>query len=196
MSQFATVAQLEARIGESIGNSGQRFDTATQLLQHASALIQNYTGQTFDSASAAVETFDAPGTSPLFLQYVPVNGVASVTQDGNALTVTDDFNWYANGVVERTSGTSWGTKPKSVVVAYSHGYTVTDGITAVPGDVKAVCLEVVARAVTGRPVMHRATGTADSEGNPTVLPITDHVDLALSKDDKDVLDRYRIPVFA
>lgn len=196
MSQFATLAQLEDRLGESIP-SGQEENTATGLLQYASALIQNYTGQNFDAASAAVETFDAPGKAPIFLQFVPVNSVTSVVQDGDTLTVSDDINWYENGVVKRSAGASWGTELQSVVVTYSYGYAVDgDGITAVPDDVRAVCLNVVARAISGRPIMHRATGTADSEGNPTVLPVTETVDLQLDDEDKEVLDRYRVVAVA
>lgn len=191
MSQFATVAQLEDRLGETIGASGQRYETATLLLQLASALIQDYTGQLFDAASVTA-TFDPPGKLPLFLPFVPVTAVNTVTQDDTTLTETDEFDWYENGVIARRDGVSWGTTPKTLVVAYEYGYAVVDGITQVPDGVKSVCLDVVARAVKGRPVMHRATGTADSEGNPTVLPITEHVDLVLSKENEATLDAHRL----
>lgn len=195
MSQFATVEDLGDRIGETIP-PGQETSTADLLLQQASALIQNYTDQLFDEDTETV-TLDAEDADVLFLPQLPVTAVSAVSLSGSAFSLPADIVFYGDGRLYRAAGVRWYAAARQAVsVTYTHGYPVTNGITAVPDDVRQVCLDVVARAVAGPPIMERATGTADSEGNPIVLPRPESVSLSLSEENREVLDRYRTLVVA
>jgi hypothetical protein len=183
------VADLANRIGESIP-AGQATNSAALLLQLASALIKSHTGQQFDRATETV-ALTANDSDLLELPQRPVTAVSSVSVDTAALTPTTDFVFDADGSLWRV-GTNW-TSPyrNTVAVTYTHGYAVDgQGITAVPDDVKQVCLDVVARAVMGRPVLHRATGNPDSEGNAVVQAAREPENLKLTAEDKDTLAHY------
>lgn len=111
----------------------------------AQAMIEAEIGRTVESGSRS-ETFDG-GRWSLFLTYWPVTAVASVTEDGTALTVTTDYLWYPTGKLIRVAGghqTYWkATKPQSIEVDYTGGYA---GGSKELENLGSICAEVVARA--------------------------------------------------
>lgn len=121
--------------------------TLTALIADAQAHIEAEVGRTVESAARS-ETFDG-GRVALFLRYWPVSAVATVTEDGVALTVTDDYLWYPSGKVIRVSGdyqTAWKTaKHQSIVVEYTGGFLSPDHDSHLE-HLGSLCAEVVARA--------------------------------------------------
>ncbi|MDP9143708.1 MAG: hypothetical protein M3N43_03270 [Actinomycetota bacterium] len=114
------------------------------LIADAQALIEAEVGRTLESATRA-ETFDG-GRWSMFLTYWPVTAVATVTEDGTALTVNTDYKWYPNGKLIRVSGGHqiyWQTgEMQSVAVGYTGGFIA--GTTR--EHLGSLCAEVVARA--------------------------------------------------
>lgn len=108
-------------------------------------------GRTLESASRA-ETFDG-GRVSIFLKWWPVTAVASVSEDGDALVVDDDFKFYEYGKLIRVSGDRqivWRTtKRQSIDVAYTGGFLPghSDDHDMALEHLGSICAEVVARAI-------------------------------------------------
>lgn len=143
---FATYQDLEDRLRVTFTAPEQV--QATALLDAATAVVQAAAGQLIEQDTNDTVTLDGNDGTILQLPQIPVTSVASVTVDGTALVSGDEFLWNGpQGLLYRTSdgawsrwGTTWGTKPQSIVVVYTHGYA------AIPADVTAVTVEVAARA--------------------------------------------------
>jgi hypothetical protein len=118
------------------GNELDAFDSATAsfLLDIATDLIRDYTGQTITAVAGDSVTVWPFMNRIILLPEQPVTAVTSVTDDGT-LADADDYEW-----------TSWGTLSslywtgKSVMVVYDHGYAT------VPDSIKGVCCDVAKRA--------------------------------------------------
>jgi hypothetical protein len=124
--------------------------TVTQHIEDAQALIEAEIGRTVESA-ARTETFD--GGLELYLRFWPVTAVASVTEDGTALTVNTEYMFYDSGKLIRVGSNGYQvpfktSKKQSIVVSYTGGF--------LPGhdaehdmaleDLGSLCAEIVARA--------------------------------------------------
>lgn len=135
MAAFATASDFATRLGVTL-TASEQTDAGT-LLSLASDIIRDETGQTIEAAAG--DTLTRPGvwSDRLRLPERPVTAVNSVTLDGTALAVTDE--WYLDGdEIVRVAG-DWGGPEEVLVVDYDHGYST------IPGVVKGVCLEMVAR---------------------------------------------------
>jgi hypothetical protein len=142
---FATSADFEERIGVELTADEHR--RAAGLLAKASDLIRAETGQTISLVEDDPLTLRGFYGVDLMLPERPVVGVASVTVGGVTL---DAAGYYLQGndlIRWGTAGwpqSGFGNSRSDVVVTYTHGYE------EIPGDIHAVCLEMVAR-VWGNP---------------------------------------------
>lgn len=178
MAQFATAPELASYLGVTF--TAEERSRADDLLEQASAAIQNYTGQRLEYVEDDEVTLYAQGEGRLFLPELPVVEVSSVEVDGTALTSTQ-FSWETGGALSRGT-TLWGSAatfpPVDVVVTYSHGYET------IPSDIRLACMQLAATGFRGTEgVSSESIGTyavsySDAEG-------TDEEALKL-------LDRYRV----
>lgn len=137
MAAFCTIADLEAFVQVAIGTPNA---SATAAIAAASAAIQNYCRQRIEQVEGDVLTLTVePYRSVIVLPEQPVTAVASVVEDGTALTVGTDYHWTTAGVIRRRTGT-WNSNWQEVVVTYTHGYST------IPDDLKGVCIRAAARA--------------------------------------------------
>lgn len=186
--------------------------TVTALIAAAQALIEAETGRTLESASRS-ETFDG-GRVALFLKHWPVTAVATVTEDGTALTA-DDYKFYENGKTIRVSGdyqVMWKTlKKQAIAVAYTGGFLSPDHDSQLE-HLGSICAEVVARAfrkgAENAALPAGAAGAIQSvslEGSDSVTyatgggatlsgGLTQFV--FLTEDERRQLNRYKGPPFA
>lgn len=184
MTQFATSAELAARLGITyVTGESARADT---LLALASGLIQEESGQTISLVSD--DTYTRPGSPArrVRLPERPVVSVDSVTLDGTELVEGDA--WYLDGdEIVRTGfittsltfgiAGSWGTPEQDLVVVYTHGWST------IPSAVKAVCLEMVARAWVnpGQAIQEQVGATMTGYPKANGLLLTD--------DERDTINR-------
>ena len=137
MAAFASTTDLE----DYLQTTFDATDTAraTKLLDHASAVIRRTARQDFDFTSNEAVTLTPTCPNTLLLPQMPVTAVASVTVDGILLTEEIDYRVQLPAGIVTHLRSRW-TKPVDVV--YSHGYTT------LPEDLKAICVEMSARAWT------------------------------------------------
>lgn len=171
MPSFATPAELEIYMGQTL--DAPTFTRAQFMLDLATDRIRGYTGQTISRATSTVTVF--PNRFSLFLPQRPVVSITSIKY--GTTTITGWTLTPAGAVNHR----HW---PGPVVVTYTHGYTAT------PGDIKKVCLDM---AMSGM----RGLTTGVRSESKTTGPYTHHVTYAdeagIGTEDRQILDRYRIP---
>jgi hypothetical protein len=139
--------------------------TVTALIADAQAHIEAEVGRTLEGATRS-ETFDG-GRAAIALKYVPVTAISSVSENGDVLTVDDDYIWNERGRLMRvtTGGYQklWAThKPQSIVVDYDGGFVSPDHDTELE-HLGSICAEVVARAF--RKGAQNASIPADAAGS-------------------------------
>lgn len=130
---FATVEELEAFVGESLDDA-----RAQHFLDLATAAILNHIDDPTLVANDSV-TLDG-GVSYLFVDG-PVTAVTSITVDGT-LVASTNYVWNEAGTIRGVDSYVFGSGIASVVVTFTHGYSI------IPDDIKAVCLNIAARAIT------------------------------------------------
>lgn len=137
MAAFASTTDLEDYLQVTFDAADNV--RAAKLLDHASAVIRRTARQDFDFTSNDAITLQPTGTKILLLPQLPVTAVGSVVMDG--ITLVDDIDYRVTlpaGIIKHLRK-RW-TKPVDVV--YSHGYST------LPEDLKAICVEMSARAWT------------------------------------------------
>lgn len=188
---FATVAELGNWLDRDLSS---KTDEAQLALDVATAQIQAYTRQTIEEV--ADDTVQLKGTwrHVLELPERPVTSVSSVTVDGEAQTLTDDYvvvrnelrrpnaeyhNWQVpSSDFYPFTKTGWGGPSVIVEVVYTHGYST------IPDDIKGVCLALAGKAF-GNPQDARSEQIDDYR-----IEYSRRAQSALS-DYKDVLGFYR-----
>jgi hypothetical protein len=137
MADFATVAELEVFMGSApLGARG------TAMLGYASSKIRRYTQQDLEATTGRQESFAGDAWRDYIeLTQRPVTAVSAITIDAVAFT---DFTWTRWGLIFK--GSAWDTGP--ILVTYDSGYASTSDEYL---DIKAMCLEVAARALGGNP---------------------------------------------
>lgn len=149
MTAFATTTELENRLRRTVDTVA-----AEALLDEASSLIVSVVGHSIVEVEDDEMTLRGNWTRRLDVPAWPVTAVASVTLDGTLLTEGTDYTWQADGAIWRpravdptfptltpmTVGAHWGGPDVDVVVVATHG------LTTCPAWVRAICLDVVARA--------------------------------------------------
>lgn len=165
--------------------SGLTSTEAERLLQ-AEALVRSYCRwHIAPSRAAVVVTLLGHGGRILLLGSLQVTAVASVTEDGIALT-SDDYTWQANGVLTREGRWAYG---KDVVVTFTHGYA------APPPEVSAIVQSIASRAIQNPGSLVRTqdgpfADTFSQTGFNQSLP------MALLDAERAVLAPYRIAAVA
>lgn len=132
-SDVETIVQLD--LGTSIQTS-----LTNSIIPFADTTIKNYVGFDIEAADQT-EVLFGNNMREIQLKHVPVNSVASVTEDGNALTQGNDeeYVFHSNGRLERVLGRWSGAKPKNITVTYNAGYST------IPDDIKFTSARVSAR---------------------------------------------------
>lgn len=112
---------------------------AELVLELASETIRAEVAQQIDPVAADTYLSPPEPGRVLLLPELPVTDVASVTEYGQTLLAGTDYTWSSAGTVTRC-GQAWPVEARAVVVTYDHGYA------DIPGQVRAVCLQLAARA--------------------------------------------------
>lgn len=133
MAQFATAAELAARLGVTLTKDEEA--RANVLLTQASGLIQDVTGQTIEKVTDDELIRIGQEDNRMRLPQRPVISVSSVTLAGE---VQEADTYHLEGD-ELVSYCGWGYPDETLVVTYTHGFA------EVPETVKAICLEAVVR---------------------------------------------------
>lgn len=140
---LCTQADIEKLLQITFGN--QPDDTITQAIEQASTIVESYCGQALEESTDTATLEAGRGDTWLFLPRHPVTDVSSVVEDGDTLTVTDDYRWYEDGRLRRMSGdyeTSWSTLPDAITVEFTAGWST------IPNDVVLVTAELAAGIFT------------------------------------------------
>jgi len=197
MADFCTVADVEAVLQVSITDAAQ-IVSCQRAITEASKVIRNYCQQELDLVEGDVYTFDVPlARWNLLLPELPVVSVETVVEDGEALTVTDDYILAHHGQLIRV-GRRWKPGWQIVTVTYDHGYsTIPDDIVGVATRAAARIFQAGLRAadsaavpgVTGKSLGDYSVQYS-AEGTEGVMGVSAARMLLLSE--KDILDNYRL----
>lgn len=149
MTSLATVPELEAYVG-----SVPDPTRAQQFLDMASQVIRNRIGD-LGAVEDDTKTLDG-GSSYLFLDG-PVTAITSITVNGT-LVDPENYVWNTGGTVRGLNSYVFGSSIASVVVTYDHGYAT------IPDDIKTVCLNIAARAITNEGASVLSGGIPEARG--------------------------------
>jgi hypothetical protein len=154
MANFATIADIESFLQLSIATPEQ-LASAAMALKDISAAIRNYTYQWLEYVADDTITLDSTGGTRLFLPQLPVQSITEVIEDGETLTVDDDYKLGQYGILHRI-GARWAVGIQIVTITYPHGYLV------IPDEIVAVCTRAASRAYQA------GLKAADSAGIPGI----------------------------
>lgn len=174
MPSYASEDELAVWMGLAPFDEAQTA-RATLLLDVATGVIDDETGQHL-SAGVTTDQWDyGTGTTKLVLSRWPVTAVASVTVDGELLVVDQDYTWESAGILTRTCGV-WECD-EDISTVFTAGYAT------IPSSVKGMCLELAAGS-------WNAFGGKKSEriGDYSVAYL--RAGMTLSTSDKKALGRY------
>jgi hypothetical protein len=197
MADFCTVQDVAELLQIEISDA-DKVASCQRAVTEASATIRNYCKQYLELVDDDVYTFDVrPARWNLLLPELPVVEVTSVVEDGETLTVDDDYELGLYGQLWRV-GRRWAAGTQIVTVTYTHGYA------EIPDDVVAVCTRAAARAfqaglkaadADGIPgIASKSLGdfavSFSGEGSEGVMGVSASRMLLLSE--KDMLNEYRM----
>jgi hypothetical protein len=185
MTAFATVEDLAAYLRVDV--AALDLDGTAALLDMASAVIRTYTGQLLDYVEDDVVTIPSSHDRrrTLFLPQLPVLAVA-VTVGGVELDHDAyDFEWTETGMITRPRHLWWPRQPGQIVVTYTHGHET------IPDDVKAVCVQIAARA-RENPAGNKAEQIDDYSFEAALPASGIPVGLAVGEAEQSVLDAYKL----
>ncbi|OGC95309.1 MAG: hypothetical protein A2W25_05175 [candidate division Zixibacteria bacterium RBG_16_53_22] len=134
---FATIQDIEAFLQIEITTPAQILSAQRALIE-ATAAIRNYTHQYLGRVDDDAITLDSKGWTRMFLPELPVIDVSAVVEDGETLTVDDDYKLGQYGVLHRI-GQKWASGIQIITITYSHGYET------IPDDIVAVCTRAASR---------------------------------------------------
>lgn len=135
---LCSVADIEDFLQLTVPAAG--LGAANRAIREATAAIQNYCKQTIARVAGDEITLDVDGSrTKLFLPELPVISIASVVEDGETLTVTDDYKLGQYGILHRI-GAYWTSGIQTVTITYTHGYAT------IPEDVVSICTRAAARS--------------------------------------------------
>lgn len=140
---LCTSADVEGFLGLNLA-SEDSTQLTNKYIPYVDGIIKNFIGYDLEYNSSITETFDGEDKEyDIFLTHMPVDSVASITEDGTALTQGNesDYVFYSNGRVSRI-GVRWSdAKLQNIVVTYAAGYTTA----SMPADIKYTSARAVAR---------------------------------------------------
>ena len=137
MASFCEIMDLESFL--QIDVPVERLTSAKRAIEGASAAIQNYCHQTLELVEDDAITLDCIGGTKIFLPELPVVEVTGVVEDGETLTVMDDYKLGQHGILHRI-GDTWAAGTQIITVTYTHGYAT------LPDDIISVCVRAASRA--------------------------------------------------
>ncbi len=158
MADFAQIADIEDFLQLDITTPAQ-IASAELALKDVSAAIRNYTHQYLELVLNDVITLDSHGGKRLFLPQLPVISVDSVVEDGDLLTVDDDYKLGQYGILHRVNA-RWAEGIQIVTITYDHGFMI------IPDDIVAICTRAASRAYQA------GLKAADSDGIPGIASKT------------------------
>lgn len=197
MADFCNVQDVADFLQITISDA-DKVASCQRAVTEATAAIRNYCKQYIELVENDQVTFDVrPARWNLLLPELPVVSVDTVVEDGETLTVDDDYELGNYGQLWRVNR-RWAAGNQIVVVTYDHGYET------IPDDVVAVCTRAASRAYQAGLKAEDASGVPGiaskslgdfavsfaSEGNEGVMGASAARMLLLSE--KDMLNKYRI----
>ena len=201
MADFCTVEQVEDFLNLTIIDNADNVASCVRAISAVTEAIKNYCQQTIEQEADDEITLDCDGGDMLFLPELPVTAVASVVEDDETLTVTEDYILGQYGILHRV-GRDWLSGVQVITVTYTHGYAT------IPDDIVDVATRSAARVYQAglRAKEHEGiTGVASlSLGDYSVSYGSEHgggvgegvmgVSAArvLLLSEKDLLNRYRV----
>ena len=132
MAAFATASELASWLQKDLDTA-----TATLALSVASGQIRRHVGWSITEETLTDLLVDGTGRRSIILPTLHLTAVASVEEDGVALTYDVDYTWTREGRLIRNG--RWLHKARTVKTTYTHGYTTG---AAELDDVKGVCLDL------------------------------------------------------
>jgi hypothetical protein len=179
VADFASPTDLRHFLG--MNAEGLDMGRAKRLLSQATRLIKAHCHQQIERVAGDVLTLTGRGEVTLLLPEIPVVSVASITEDGVAVTAAEYDLDLGNGILRRLSST-WGRAgdPSVIVVTYTHGYQ------PIPQEVREVC-----EAVAGRAFTHASASTMTLDGLQEGRGWA--VGMMLTEDECNSLDDYSLP---
>lgn len=139
MAKFCTVAQVENFLNLDIADDADNNASCEQAIAWATEDIKNYCRQNIELVEDDELTIDVPECrSKIFLPEMPVVSVASVVEDDEELTVTDDYKLGQYGILCRINQ-NWKSGIQIVTITYSHGYET------IPTDIMEVAVRAASR---------------------------------------------------
>lgn len=140
MALLVSAAELQTYLGD----PNLDTDQADLVLGGVDALVREWTRQHLEEVTNEEVSLDGTGTDVLLLPELPVTAVASIVDENDSSTLTEDtdYRWWNNGIVRRLAGNTWIEHPRRYTVTYTHGYAT------IPAAIKQVVLRVAARAVS------------------------------------------------
>lgn len=200
MADFCTVGDVEKLLNLTITGDADNVASCERAIAAATEAIKNYCQQNIEQVEGDELTLDCDGGDMLFLPELPVTDVASVVEDDETLTVTDDYILGQYGILYRV-GQDWVSGTQIITVTYTHGYST------IPTDIEDVATRSAARVYQAglrAKELSGVTGVASlSLGDYSVSYGSEHgggvgegvmgvsAARALLLSEKDILDRYR-----
>jgi hypothetical protein len=197
---FCEVEDVEALLNLSITDAAD-IASCERAITAVTEAIKNYCQQEIELTTDDEITLDCSGGDMLLLPEMPVVSVASVIEDGELLTVTDDYILGQYGILHRV-GQDWLSGVQIITITYTHGFTT------IPDDIVDVAARSAARVYQAglRAKEHDGiTGIASlSLGDYSVSYGSEHGGgvgegvmgvssaRALLLSEKDILNRYRL----
>lgn len=184
MSALATVVELETHMQIDLDVDAEA--SAAQALDIASEAIRTEAHQTITEVIADSLTCWVDWRHVLWLPERPVTNVTSITVDG-VLVDSSTYAWLGSGEVRFSAAPTASTTStwlRQAVIVYDHGWATA------PDDLKGICLERAAAALTTPP--------GRSVKSESVGPDSITYDLAaagqLSAEQRRTIRQYRPPI--
>ena len=158
---YATVAELQRKLGRTVSSSDTIFTFLEECIERASRAIDDLTGSVYYEASITSEKIDQfevsnsgiiISCSDKIMFPAPLISVTSIVEDGVTLTSDDYWPYYSAGVITRPGG--WTYTRQGILFTGSFGYS------SYPKNVNSWCL-AIAGALSGR----ETSTYTDDEGN-------------------------------
>lgn len=188
-----TLTQFKPYLADYTG--GTKYDTLFELLiDGVSEAFNQYVARTLAKTTYTAVYLDGNGKARLFLPNWPIISVASIAEDGIALTEGEynDYLLYKDeGILLRASG-YWSAGPKMVLLTYTAGYVVqgatpSAGETALPADLGLACMMQVAREWKKGQLGEWGMTSKSTPDGATVA----RTEAGLMKEVREILDHYR-----
>jgi len=191
VADFCTVENIEQFLNLSIQDDEDNVASCERAISAVMEAIKNYCQQEIEQVADEAITLDCDGGDMIFLPELPVISVASVVENDETLTVTDDYILGQHGILYRI-GQDWYSGVQKITITYTHGHAI------IPDDIQDVATRSAARVyqaglrakehdgITGIASMSLEHGGGVGEG---VMGASAARVLLMSE--KDILDRYR-----